>query len=173
MRILGIDPGSRITGYGLIEINKSRKMNYIASGCIHLPKTPTLPPRLKIIFEAISVIVNKYRPDEFVIEDVFVQKNVASALKLGQARGAAICAGVVNNIPIFEYTARQIKKAVVGTGAADKDQVKHMVKALLGINTDLETDASDALAVAISHSTHNATLEFIQDNGGYRSWKKS
>lgn len=149
-RILGIDPGSRITGYGILDL-RPNKIIYVSSGCIRTTEE-TFPERLKQIFIELSEVAQTYQPNELAIEQIFMHKNADSALKLGQARGAAICAGVANNLPVFEYPSRVVKKAVVGKGAADKDQVRHMVKYLLQITGTLQIDASDALAIALCHS---------------------
>lgn len=150
LRIIGIDPGSRITGYGIVDIDGQRPV-YVTSGCIRT-EGEFLPDRLKVIFESVLEIVQTYLPTELSIENVFMSKNASSALKLGQARGAAICAGVYQNLPVAEYTPRQIKLAVVGYGAAEKQQVQQMVCAMLGIQGSLQEDAADALAAAICHS---------------------
>jgi crossover junction endodeoxyribonuclease RuvC len=155
-RILGIDPGSRITGYGILD-QKSGKIVYIASGCIRATGD-TFPERLKQIFTGLSEVTAEYQPDELAIEQIFMHKNADSALKLGQARGAAICAGVANNLPVYEYPSRVVKKAVVGKGAADKVQVRHMVKYLLQITGTLQIDASDALAIALCHCHQQQTF---------------
>lgn len=155
-QIIGIDPGSRVTGYGVIHVIQNQ-LKYVACGCIKTQKT-TLPDRLKVIFEELGHIIETYKPDEFAIEQVFMHHNADSALKLGQARGAAICAGVMANLPVAEYTPRQIKQAVVGAGQADKLQVQHMVKIILSLQGDMELDASDALAIAISHAHTSNTL---------------
>ncbi|WP_432453443.1 MULTISPECIES: crossover junction endodeoxyribonuclease RuvC [unclassified Agarivorans] len=147
--ILGIDPGSRITGYGLVQ-QVHGKITYLGSGCIRI-KAEALPLRLKQIHAGVSEIIEQFTPDEFAIEQVFMAKNADSALKLGQARGAAIVAAVSRDIPVSEYSARQIKQAVVGTGAADKSQVQHMVTQLLSLSASPQADAADALAVALCH----------------------
>ncbi len=167
-RIIGIDPGSRITGYGVID-SDGRHSIHIASGCIRL-KQDELPQRLGVIFHEIAELIKIHCPVEMAIEEVFVSKNASSALKLGQARGAAICAGVAANLPVGEYAPRTIKQAVVGSGAADKDQVQHMVKRLLNLSCDLSTDQSDALAVALSHAHTNTTLNRLAraSAGGWR-----
>ena len=149
-RILGIDPGSRITGYGILDL-QANKIIYVASGCIRATGE-TFPERLKQIVTGLSEVATTYQPDELAIEQIFMHKNADSALKLGQARGAAICAGVANDLPVFEYPSRVVKKAVVGKGAADKVQVRHMVKYLLQLTGTLQIDASDALAIALCHS---------------------
>ena len=146
MRILGIDPGSRLTGFGIIE-DSPCGYRYVASGSIKI-KADYFPDRLKQIFDGLLEIVDNYQPEQMAIEQVFMHKNADSALKLGQARGAAICAVQTQNIPVFEYAARQVKQAVVGKGAADKTQVQHMVKILLSVQGELSLDASDALAIA-------------------------
>lgn len=147
--ILGIDPGSRITGYGVIR-QQGRKLEYLGSGCIRTA-VDDLPSRLKLIYAGVSEIITQFRPEFFAIEQVFMAKNADSALKLGQARGAAIVAAVNANLPVFEYAARQVKQTVVGTGAAEKAQVQHMVKTLLKLPANPQADAADALAVAITH----------------------
>ena len=118
LRILGIDPGSRITGFGVVEVVQG-KMVYVTSGCIRV-EGKALPERLKSIFNSVAEIVDEFKPNEVAVERVFVNKNVDSALKLGQARGAAICAAVIRDLAVFEYTPTQIKKAIVGKGHADK-----------------------------------------------------
>lgn len=147
--ILGIDPGSRITGYGVIR-QVGRKLEYLGSGCIRT-SVDDLPTRLKLVYAGVSEIITQFQPDIFAIEQVFMAKNADSALKLGQARGAAIVAAVNVDLPVFEYAARQIKQTVVGTGAAEKAQVQHMVRSLLKLSANPQADAADALAVAITH----------------------
>lgn len=149
-RILGIDPGSRITGIGVIDTDGQRTRHIYSTGLRLGDKA--LPERLGLIFTEISNIIRQYRPDEMGIENVFVSNNASSALKLGQARGAAICAGVVLQLPVHEYSPKEIKQAVVGKGAADKTQVQHMVKTLLNLQGKLQTDSADALAVALCHA---------------------
>ena len=154
-RILGIDPGSRLTGFGIID-ETATGYKYVASGCLRI-KGDNFPERLKQIFAGISDIVEEYQPTEMAIEQVFMHKNADSALKLGQARGAAICAVQLFDIPVFEYAARQVKQAVVGNGSADKLQVQQMVKILLGISGELQIDASDALGISLCHSNFQQT----------------
>ena len=170
-RILGIDPGSRITGFGVIE-SENQRLSYVASGCIRI-QGETLPERLKVIFEGIHEIVETYCPDEMAIENVFMQRNADSALKLGQARGAAICAVVMQNLPVHEYTPAQIKQAITGKGNADKIQVQHMVKALLTLPASPQADAADALACALCHSHTQSTLGQINSAQSYHgsSWR--
>lgn len=158
-RILGIDPGSQITGYGIIETDGGRH-THIVSGCVRA-KADTLPERLKIIFDAVRELVTEYHPQEMAVEQVFVNRNVDSALKLGQARGAAICGAVMDDIPVAEYTPREIKLAIVGRGGADKTQVQHMVTVLLNLSETPQADAADALAVALCHSHTRASLSRV------------
>lgn len=148
--ILGIDPGSRITGYGVIQ-QKGNKCHYIASGCIRT-KGDTLAPKLDMIFNGVSEIIQQYQPTEFGIEQVFMAKNADSALKLGQARGAAIVAATQADLYVCEYSARQIKQAVSGTGGATKDQVQAMVVQILSLSGRPQADAADGLAIAICHA---------------------
>ena len=150
MRVLGIDPGSRITGFGVIDIDRG-KLQYVTSGCIRM-KDKDLPARLKTIFEGVSEVIDSTSPEFMAVEEVFVSRNARSALVLGQARGAAISAGVNKGLPMGEYTALQIKKSVVGYGQADKAQVQHMVKSILALGGLPQEDAADALACAICHS---------------------
>lgn len=153
--MLGIDPGSRITGYGFVEQQGSRLL-HIDNGAIFTDKAVDFPDRLRIIFEGLSRVIAEYRPDAVAIEDVYVSENVRAALKLGQARGAAIAAAVYAGLPVAEYTASQVKQAVVGQGRAGKEQVQKMIKALLGLPETAQADASDALAVAVCHiNSHN------------------
>lgn len=147
--ILGIDPGSRITGYGIIR-QQGRQLTYLGSGCIRTVVTD-MPGRLKLIYAGVTEIITQFQPDFFAIESVFMAKNPDSALKLGQARGAAIVAAVNQDLPVFEYAARQVKQTVVGTGAAEKSQVQHMVRSLLKLPANPQADAADALAIAITH----------------------
>jgi crossover junction endodeoxyribonuclease RuvC len=152
VRIIGIDPGSRITGYGIVDTNGS-KHKYVTSGFITI-KADTLGDKLGMIFVEVGRIVSDWTPESMAIEQVFVKHNVDSALKLGQARGAAICAAVQANLTIGEYTPRAIKKAVVGSGAADKQQIQHMIQRLLGLDAVPQNDEADALAIAICHAHH-------------------
>ncbi len=154
---MGIDPGSRITGYGLIDMDGSRS-HHVASGCIQTGSDRPLPERLKTIYESITELVRRYQPDEVAAEQVFMHRNPDSALKLGQARGAALCAVVMAGLPVSEYAARAIKQAVVGSGAADKAQVQHMVSLLLSLSALPPPDAADALAVALCHGHSRQTL---------------
>ncbi len=148
--ILGLDPGSRITGYGVIKVTDNRQ-EYVTSGCIRTNLKESLSARLDVIFQEVTQIVAEYIPTELAIEQIFMARNAASALKLGQARGAAIVAAVNQGIPVYEYEARKIKQAVVGNGASTKAQIQHMVTALLKLPDKPQSDAADALAVAICH----------------------
>lgn len=156
MLVLGIDPGSRTTGYGVIDV-RGNKLSYIDCGCIRAGDG-SLPERLKIIFSTIGEVIQQHKPDQVAIEEVFMGRNAGSALKLGQARGAAMSACLNQDLPVDEYSARQVKQAVVGAGAAEKGQVQHMVKALLSISDNIAEDAADALAVAICHANTHASL---------------
>lgn len=148
--ILGIDPGSRKTGFGIIQVQGQRQI-YVASGVIRL-SAAALNDRLKVIFESISQLIDEHRPDHVAVEEVFMAKSAGSALKLGQARGAAVVACVSRGLIVADYTARQIKQAVVGTGAANKEQVQHMVQTLLKLPAAPQEDAADALAAAMCHA---------------------
>jgi len=166
LRILGIDPGSRITGYGLIEITGSGPV-CLSFDAIRLNEA-TLPGRLRQLFNTLQSVVETYRPQEVGIEKVFVHKNVDSAIKLGQARGVAIAAVATKDLALAEYAPREIKLAVVGTGAADKNQVAQMVKAMLKLSTMPPIDATDALAVALCH--YHARLSRVT-NQRKDSWR--
>lgn len=148
-RILGIDPGSRVTGYGVVELTP-RGPAYLASGCIR-PAAGTFIERLGEIYHGVASLIAEHRPDEVAIEEVFLATNPASALKLGQARGVAVAAAVGAGLPVAEYAARRVKQAVVGTGSATKPQVQHMVRVLLKLSGKPAADAADALAIAICH----------------------
>lgn len=153
-RILGIDPGSRLTGFGILDFDGD-KPTYVASGTVK-SLDGTFPDRLKQIFESVGEIVAEYRPDIVAIETVFMARNAGSALKLGQARSAALCATFALDVEVFEYAPREIKQAVVGTGAASKEQVQHMVVSMLQLSATPAEDASDALAAAICHGHQRA-----------------
>lgn len=155
MRILGIDPGLRFTGFGVIE-QRGQTLSYIASGVIKSGEG-SLPERLGVLFAGVDEVIAQYRPDLCSVEIVFVNVNPQSTLLLGQARGAAICAAVSNRLLVTEYTALQIKQSVVGRGKAAKEQVQEMVKRLLGLPVAPTADAADALACAITHA-HNSRL---------------
>ena len=154
--ILGIDPGSRITGYGVVR-DTGKTCEYVASGCIRTGDGP-LPERLRIIFAGITQIIETYKPETMGIEQVFMARNADSALKLGQARGAAIVAAVNAELEVSEYTATQVKQAIAGTGGAKKEQVQLMVMHLLKLTQKPQIDASDALAIALCHAHHRQSL---------------
>lgn len=159
MRILGIDPGSRFTGFGVVNILSSGKITYIASGCVRTKgAAESLAARLQVIYQGVSEVIATYKPEAVAVEKVFMAKNADSALKLGQARAAAILAASNHGLDVSEYTALQIKRAVVGRGHAQKDQVKHMVKVLLQLSGTPQADAADALACALCHA-HRAHTE--------------
>ena len=151
IRILGIDPGLRITGFGVIE-KTGNKLAYIASGCIKTEAKASLPVRLGTIHSGLCELIAQYQPDQAVVEIVFVNVNPQSTLLLGQARGAAISALVAGGLEVAEYTALQVKQAVVGNGHAAKEQVQHMVCRLLALSGEPSADAADALACAIAHA---------------------
>ena len=157
VRILGIDPGLRVTGFGILDRNGS-KLDYVASGCIRTPDGE-LPARLKSILEGLLEVIALHAPTEVSVEKVFVNVNPQSTLLLGQARGAAICAAVSKDLPVSEYTALQVKQAVVGQGHAAKEQVQEMVKRLLNLGGVPQADAADALACAICHA-HTGNLVY-------------
>ena len=162
MRILGIDPGLRITGFGVIE-QSGQKLRYVTSGCVRSGEGE-LAARLKVLLDGLAQVIAAHRPEQAVIEKVFVNVNPQSTLLLGQARGSAICAAVIAGLPVAEYTALQIKKAVVGKGHANKEQVQHMVKRLLSLPGDPSPDAADALAAAICHA-HGSRLGSLSTRG--------
>jgi crossover junction endodeoxyribonuclease RuvC len=159
MKILGIDPGLRVTGFGVIH-KEGNKLSYIASGTIRTPELD-LPQRLKTILGSVAEVIQTYRPDCAAIEKVFVNVNPQSTLLLGQARGAAICALVAADLRVAEYTALQVKQAVVGQGKAQKQQVQDMVQRLLHLSGMPSTDAADALGVAICHAHNSEVLAIL------------
>jgi len=149
LRLLGIDPGSRTTGYGIVDFS-GQTLVHVCCGCIRT-KGDDLPARLVEIHAAVQALMSQYQPAEVAIERVFVARNPGAALKLGQARGAAIVAAADGGTPVFEYSPNEIKQAITGRGHADKQQIQHMIKVLLGLAKAPATDAADALAVAICH----------------------
>jgi crossover junction endodeoxyribonuclease RuvC len=151
MRILGIDPGLRVTGFGIVD-KVGQRLAYVTSGCVKTDETVLLPSRLKTILDGLCRVIEENLPHEVAVEKVFVNVNPQSTLLLGQARGAAICAAVSRALPVAEYTALQVKQAVVGNGHAHKDQVQEMVRRLLELPGHPGTDAADALACAICHA---------------------
>jgi len=154
-RVLGIDPGLQVTGFGVIETENSRLL-YVASGCVK-SGSGDLAARLKAILEGLKEVIAAHAPGEVAVEKVFVNANPQSTLALGQARGTAICAAVLAGLPVAEYTALQVKQSVVGNGHAAKEQVQHMVRRLLALPGDPAPDAADALACAICHA-HGSRL---------------
>lgn len=166
LRILGIDPGSRRTGFGIVDVGVSeRGPKYVTCGQISTA-AGQFPDRLRAIFTGVQSIVDEYSPDVLSIENVFVHRNAQSALKLGQARAAALCASFAGSVEVFEYAPREIKLAIVGTGAATKEQVQHMVQSLLILDGTPGSDAADALAAALCHAHRRSTEQIL---GGVRS----
>ena len=175
MIILGIDPGTLVTGYGVIETAKGGKMTLVEYGTIESKRITSLPLRLRAIFTRLSAVIDRSTPDELAIESAFFHKNVQSTLKLGHARGVAILAGVLKELPTAEYSPREVKRAVAGNGAASKEQVEYMVRTILKLKASDKKlpDAYDALAVAITHAGRMGTSgkkvvtnwkQFIQEN---------
>ncbi|HUQ75565.1 MAG TPA: crossover junction endodeoxyribonuclease RuvC [Burkholderiales bacterium] len=162
MRILGIDPGLRVTGFGIIEAQRG-VLRYVTSGCVKSGQGD-LAIRLKAILEGLKEVIAAHAPLEVAVEKVFVNVNPQSTLALGQARGTAICAAVLAGLPVAEYTALQVKQSVVGNGHADKEQVQHMVRRLLSLPGEPSPDAADALACAICHA-HGARLGALSIRG--------
>lgn len=165
VRILGIDPGLRVTGFGVIEA-VGQKLTYVASGCIR-SQGDDLAPRLKTILDGLGEVIATYQPQQAAVEKVFVNVNPQSTLLLGQARGAAMCAAILKDLPVSEYTALQVKQAVVGNGHAEKGQVQEMVRRLLNLAGDPQADAADALACAICHAHGGQGLGRLA-TAGYR-----
>ena len=160
-RVLGIDPGSRKTGYGVVEMT-GNKVSHVDNGVIIVDTKAPMPLRLRQIFDGLNDIVAEYRPDEVAVETVFLGKNVSSALKLGQARGVALVVAALGNLNCREFSPMEVKRAVAGTGRADKKQVQEMVRILLGLPEIAQEDASDALAVAIAASMTRELPEMLQ-----------
>jgi crossover junction endodeoxyribonuclease RuvC len=166
MRILGIDPGTRITGYGIIDVEGNR-LRHVDNGIIKTRSSDPLPSRLKAIYDGLTIVLEEFSPETVAIEQVFMAKNPKAALTLGHARGTAVIASVNLNLDVHEYSALQVKSAVVGYGHAAKQQVQHMVKALLNLPEVAQEDAADALAVAICHA-NSRTLRQVAKNSGRR-----
>jgi crossover junction endodeoxyribonuclease RuvC len=164
IRVLGIDPGSQRTGFGVVDAAGTR-LTYVASGVIRTTQGE-FAARLCEIFRCVQTVVSQYRPHEIAIEKVFVNRNVDSALKLGQARGAAICGTVESNADVFEYATRQIKLAVVGSGAAEKAQVQLMMRSILKLDRPVAADAADALAAAVCHALRGRVRASLKLAGG-------
>ena len=154
--LLGIDPGLRFTGWGLLEADGNR-LRHVADGVIATDSAQSVPERLKVLHDALAALMEAYRPDEAAVEETYVNRNGAATLKLGYARGVALLAPALRGIPVAEYGAKTVKLSVVGTGGADKDQVQMMVRRLLPGATLRRADAADALAVAICHAHHRAS----------------
>ncbi len=171
MKIIGIDPGTAITGIGIIEYDL-KDFNLIHFDTINLNQKNSIPERLKIIYDNCLACIEKYKPDEFAIETAFYGKNIQSTLKLGQARGVAIIAALNSNLNISEYSPREIKKSVTGNGASSKEQVKYMVKSILSAGMlEIPVDSSDALAIAICHSYKlQNSFSNTNGNGKANSW---
>jgi crossover junction endodeoxyribonuclease RuvC len=165
IRTIGVDPGSRFTGYGIVE-GDGFKLKHIHHGTLKLPAARPLSDRLMIIFDELNASIREYRPEFMAVEEVFFAKNVKSALSLGQARGAVILAGVSSGLSIHEYSALRIKQSVAGYGRAAKEQVAGMIRRLFRIDTDLEPNAADALAVAVCHiSTYSSNIRWKISDG--------
>ncbi|MET0226015.1 MAG: crossover junction endodeoxyribonuclease RuvC [Dokdonella sp.] len=176
VRILGIDPGSQRTGVGIIDVDAGGKSRHVFHAALRLLGNDSFAERLKQIFDELSAIIVEYAPQEAAIERVFMARNPDSALKLGQARGAAICAVVTRGVGVTEYAAREVKQAVVGTGAGDKTQVQHMVGILLNLPGRLQADAADALAIAIAHAHTRASVQRLGVEFGRSrrsSWRRA
>ena len=158
LRILGVDPGSRKTGYGLIE-NSGNRIRHLASGCIRLNAKHPLSDRLSMLSRELEQLIEEFRPDCGVVEKIFFAKNAQSALTLGHARGVILLKFSERHLPIHEYQALKVKQTVVGVGRADKDQIQHMVRILLNLQNSLQEDEADALAVAITHAHLGLSLK--------------
>lgn len=167
MTILGVDPGIITMGFGIIKFENGQ-LARIVSGIVSAPKVKELAPRLIVLYDELNKLIKEYSPDEFSIETAFYGKNVQSAMKIGYARGVSILAATHNELPVFEYSPREIKKSVVGNGSSSKEQVQYMVKKLLGLKIPkMKFDESDALAAAVCHAFRNTALS---NKSG--SWKK-
>ncbi len=174
MRIIGIDPGTLFTGYGIIDFTNN-EIKHVVSGVIKIQAFKEQAKRLEVIYSEISSVIKKYKPQEFALETAFYGKNVQSTLKIGYARGVSMLVAIHNNLPMKEYSPREVKKAVVGNGAASKNQVQFMIKKLLCLNNPkIKFDESDALAVAVCHAfkiisptkRSKTWKEFVEDNPG-------
>ena len=167
MRIIGVDPGTIFTGFGIVDYDKT-ELKYIAAGVIKMPAVKEIAPRLEKIYNELTKSIKQYKPDEFALETAFYGKNIQSTLKIGYARGVSMLAAIHNELPIKEYSPREIKKAVVGNGASTKEQVQYMIKKLLAIEkAKMKFDESDALAVAICHA-----FKINSKSSKSRSWKE-
>jgi len=164
MRILGIDPGTRITGYGIIDVEGNR-LRHVDNGIVKTLSSAALPLRLKVIYDGLTSVLREYSPDAVAVEQVFLAKNPRSALTLGHARGTAVLSAVNLGLDVHEYSALQVKSAVVGYGHAAKQQVQHMVKVLLNLPEVAQEDAADALAVAICHANSRMLKQAMSHSG--------
>ena len=158
-RILGIDPGSQRTGIGIIDVDGAGRVSHVHHAPLVLLGAEDFPQRLRVLLDGLTAVIATWQPDEVAIEKVFMARNPDSALKLGQARGAAISAVVLRDLPVHEYAAKEVKLAVVGRGSAEKTQIQHMVGIMLNLHGKLQADAADALAVAITHAHVRATAK--------------
>ena len=158
-RILGIDPGSQRTGIGIIDVDGAGRVSHVHHAPLVLLGAEDFPQRLRVLLDGLTAVIATWQPDEVAIEKVFMARNPDSALKLGQARGAAISAVVLRDLPVHEYAAKEVKLAVVGRGSAEKTQIQHMVGIMLNLHGKLQADAADALAVAICHGHTRQTLQ--------------
>ena len=163
-RILGIDPGSQRTGIGIIDVDGAGRVSHVHHAPLVLLGAEDFPQRLRVLLDGLTAVIATWQPDEVAIEKVFMARNPDSALKLGQARGAAISAVVLRDLPVHEYAAKEVKLAVVGKGSADKVQIQHMVGIMLNLKGKLQADAADALAVAITHAHVRATANRLGVN---------
>ena len=169
MRILGVDPGTITTGYGIIDF-KNNELSYVASGTINIPATKDFGPRLQKIYDELAVIIKRHKPDEFSLETAFYGKNVQSALKIGYARGVSLLAAAHAGLSIKEYSPREIKKSVAGKGSSSKEQVQYMIKGLLALKkSKMKFDESDALAAAVCHALRTTSLAVSKRSS---SWKE-
>ena len=166
IRILGIDPGSQVTGYGIID-SEANHARHVDHGHLRI-EGEEFPAKLRHIFEQITALISRYTPDEVAIEKVFMHRNADSALKLGQARGTAMTACILKDLAIYEYTPNEVKQATVGRGHAAKEQVQHMIKVLLCLPGKPQADAADALAVALCHAHYREGLRRMPAGGGLR-----
>ncbi|MFC2135265.1 crossover junction endodeoxyribonuclease RuvC [Bacteroidota bacterium] len=167
MIILGVDPGTITMGFGIIKFEKNQ-LTHVASGVVSTPKVEELAPRLKVLYDELNKLIKEYNPDEFSIETAFYGKNVQSAMKIGYARGVSILAATHNDLPVYEYSPREIKKSVVGNGASSKEQVQFMIKKLMSLKiSKMKYDESDALAAAVCHAFRNPVSSHKSG-----SWKK-
>jgi crossover junction endodeoxyribonuclease RuvC len=176
MRVIGVDPGSRICGYGILE-SRNGELIYIESGCISPPSYFSLPVRLKTIFEGLREVIERSSPDVMSIEDVFFSKNSRSALKLGEARGVALLAATISGITVYEYAPAEVKLALTGQGRANKQEVQKMISLILGVTEWNKEDASDAVAIALCHINSSQINErlgsgVIKSRRRRRRWTK-